>query len=71
MSAYMCPIIGVKVLFVFSLAGIIFLSSIGMLLGTDSQYIAVSESNAKRKPELAKSVMGAVLMWCTVGIRVV
>lgn len=53
----------VKTCFFFSLAGIIFLSIIAYLLGTDSVYLEVSSENSHRKPELVSGALGAVLMY--------
>ena len=53
----------VKTCFFFSLAGIIFLSIIAYLLGTDSVYLEVSSENSHRKPELVSGTLGAVLMY--------
>jgi len=53
----------VKTCFFFSLAGIIFLSVIAYLLGTNSVYLEVSSENSHRKPELVSGTLGAVLMY--------
>jgi hypothetical protein len=49
--------------FLFSFAGIIFLSTIALLLKSNSPYIKISESTDDKKVELASSVMGAVYMY--------
>jgi hypothetical protein len=53
----------VKTCFFFSLAGIIFLSVIAYLLGTNSVYLEVSSENSHRKPELVSGTLGAVLIY--------
>lgn len=55
--------LGIKVCFIFSLSGIIFLSTIGILLFINSPYIKVSLQNSNRKPKLAEGISGAILMY--------
>jgi hypothetical protein len=50
---------GVKVCFVFSLSGVIFLSSIGIMLTINFDYLVVEGD----KPKVAKSVWEAVAMY--------
>ena len=56
-------IIGAKACFLFSLSGVIFLSIIAILLGSNSLYFKVSKENQNRKPKLVEGVFGAILMY--------
>ena len=49
--------------FFFSVAGVIFLSIIASLLGSNSLYLRVGKDNTNDKTKLAEGVRGAVLMY--------
>ena len=49
--------------FVFSLAGLIFLSIIAAQLGSNSIYLRVSRENSSNKAQLAEGVQGAAAMY--------
>jgi hypothetical protein len=53
----------VKCCFVFSLSGVIFLSIIAYMLHKDSIYIRIDGANGKKKKELVKGVVGAIVMY--------
>jgi hypothetical protein len=56
-------ITGIKVSCIFCLSGIIFLSTIAMMLWRNSVYIRVSNDSSRSKRELAKGVTGAILLY--------
>lgn len=49
--------------FFFSLAGVVFLSTIAFLLGSNSLYFKVSKQNEHQKPKLVEGVLGAASMY--------
>lgn len=53
----------VKIVFVFGLTGVIFLSTIAYLLHTNSPYIIIPLEEGMSKPKLAGGVFGAVIMY--------
>lgn len=60
--------IGVKVMFFFSLSGVIFLSVIAFLLEKDSLYLVVNKENMEHKQKLAEGVIGAIFLYIGCGI---
>ena len=59
-------LLGIKVFCVFSLSGVIFLSTIGAMLWSDTIYLKVSEKNSNRKPALAEGVFGAICIYLVI-----
>ena len=55
--------LGVKMCFIFSLSGVIFLTILAILLGHNSQYLKVSMENSGKKPKLVQGVLGAIFMY--------
>lgn len=47
----------------FSLFGVIFLSILAYLLRLESVYVKVSPANASKKHDLARGVVGAIIMY--------
>ena len=52
-----------RMLFLLSIAGVIFLTVLMYLLSTDSVSLEISSDVAYRKPELARGVFGAVVLY--------
>lgn len=52
-----------RTVFLLSIAGIIFLSIIMSMLVSDSPYLKVSAEVAHSKPDLARGVLGAIIMY--------
>lgn len=47
----------------FSLFGVVFLSVVALLLQQNSVYLKVSVENSTKKQELARGVVGAIIMY--------
>lgn len=58
-----CNCTGIKVCFVLSVSGVVFLSTIAHQLGRNSIYIKVSSVNFGRKQSLAEGVTVAVFLY--------
>eukprot|EP01039_Chlorochromonas_danica_P000523 gene523-562_t len=53
----------VKLFAVFSLSGVVFLSTVAWLLAQESPYLRLSGAYNNRKAELANAVVGAIVMY--------
>lgn len=52
-----------KTCFLFSLTGIVFLTTIALMLSNNSEYIKLSGESNNKKEELVESVYGAIFMY--------